>query len=63
MEATIRGNLDEAERETLAVLAAQREGIQDGRLEGESWFLMIVAQASDILRRRRTTQKRRLART
>lgn len=62
-EATIRGSLDEAERETLAVLAARRHEIQDGRLDDTPWFLALVAQVSDILRRRRTTEKRRLART
>jgi hypothetical protein len=62
-EATIRGSLDEAERETLAVLAARRDEIQNGHLGDVPWFLAIVGQVSDILRRRRTVQKRREART
>jgi hypothetical protein len=62
-EATIRGSLDEAERETLAVLAARRDEIQDGHIGDVPWFLAIVAQVSDILRRRRTAQKRLQART
>jgi len=62
-EATIRGPLDEAERETLAVLAAQRAEIRDGRLGAHPWFIGIVMQVADILRRRRTQEKRRSART
>ena len=60
---TIRGSLDEAERETLAVLAAQRHEIEDGWLYGSPLFVAIVAQVGDILRRRATQEKRRQART
>jgi hypothetical protein len=63
MDVTLRGNLDDAERETLAVLAARRSDIQDGQLDREPWFFALVSQASDILRRRRTVEKRRSART
>jgi hypothetical protein len=63
MEAIIRGSLDEAERETLAVLNARRDEIEDGRLDEQPWFLAIVGQVSDILRRRRTARMRRSART
>ena len=62
-EATIRGPIDEAERETLAVLAAQKAAIRDGKIDGQHWLFAIGAQVADILRRRRTVEMRRSIRT
>jgi hypothetical protein len=62
-EATIRGPISEAERETLAVLAAQKEAIQDGKIDGQHWLFAIGAQVADILRRRRALEMRRSLRT
>ena len=56
MEVTIRGNLDDAERETLAVLAARRDDIQDGQLDRRAVVPRDRVQVSDILRRRRTVE-------
>jgi hypothetical protein len=62
-EAIIRGPIDEAERETLAVLAVRREAIEDGKLDGQHWLFVIGAQVADILRRRRALEMRRSLRT
>lgn len=55
------GKLADLERETLAILDARREDIEDGQLNGVPWLQALLEQSGDLLRRLRSAEARRSA--
>lgn len=52
-------NLDEVEEEVRKLLPHRTPLIENGKLHGVHWFVALVGEASDIVRRKRELERRR----
>lgn len=59
MDVIVRAeDLDEVEETAHEVLALRESEIIDGKLGGHDWFVALVAEAQELLRRRRVARTR-----
>jgi hypothetical protein len=56
-------DIPDIEAEGREILARRKGEIEDGRLDGGHWFLALLIEARDVVRRRRTAEARRRSRT